>query len=101
MSKIYQTTLSKPVIFKGIGLHSGKNSEVKVLPSCANTGVIFKRIDLENNNIIQANYENVSSAKLCTTLENKAGVKVSTVEHLLEAVYIAKIDNLLIEISSE
>ena len=101
MSKIYQTTLSKPVIFKGIGLHSGKNSEVKVLPSCANTGVIFKRIDLENNNIIQANYENVSSAKLCTTLENKAGVKVSTVEHLLAALYIANIDNVLIEISSE
>ena len=101
MNNIYQTTLAEPVIFKGIGLHSGKNSEVKVLPSGANTGVIFKRVDLENGNIIQANYQNVSSAKLCTTLENNSGAKVSTVEHLLAALYIAEIDNALIEINSE
>ena len=101
MNSIYQTTLAKPVIFKGIGLHSGKNSEVKVLPSGANTGVIFKRVDLENKNIIQANYQNVSSAKLCTTIENNSGAKVSTVEHLLAALYIAEIDNALIEINSE
>ena len=101
MNNIYQTTLAKPAIFKGIGLHSGKNSEVRVLPSGANTGVIFKRVDLENGNIIQANYQNVSSAKLCTTLENNSGAKVSTVEHLLAALYIAEIDNALIEINSE
>ena len=101
MNNIYQTSLAKPVLFKGIGLHSGKNSEVKVLPSGANTGVIFKRVDLKNNNIIHANYQNVSSAKLCTTLENNSGVKVSTVEHLLAALYIAEIDNALIEINSE
>ncbi len=101
MNNIYQTSLAKPVIFKGIGLHSGKNSEVKVLPSGANTGVIFKRVDLKNNNIIHANYQNVSSAKLCTTLENNSGAKVSTVEHLLAALYIAEIDNALIEINSE
>ena len=101
MDNIYQTTLIKPVTFKGIGLHSGKNSEVKVLPSSANTGISFKRVDLENRNIIQANYQNVSSAKLCTTLENNFGAKVSTVEHLLAAFYIVGIDNALIEINSE
>ena len=101
MKNVYQTTLSEPVIFKGIGLHSGKNSEVKVLPSGANTGVIFKRVDLEDGNIIKANYQNVSSAKLCTTLENNSGAKVSTVEHLLAALYIAEIDNAFIEINSE
>ena len=101
MNNIYQTTLKKPVTFKGIGLHSGKNSEVKVLPSSANTGISFKRVDLENRNIIQANYQNVSSAKLCTTLENNFGAKVSTVEHLLAALYIVGIDNALIEINSE
>tara|TARA_A100001015_G_scaffold249151_1_gene286947 strand:+ start:3414 stop:4340 length:927 start_codon:yes stop_codon:yes gene_type:complete len=101
VNNIYQTTLAKPVIFRGIGLHSGKNSEIKVLPSDANTGVIFKRVDLENNNLIKANYQNVSSAKLCTTLENNSGVKVSTVEHLLAALYIADIDNVIIEINSE
>ena len=101
MNDIYQTTLIKPVIFKGIGLHSGKYSEVKVLPSSANTGITFKRVDLENGNIIEANYQNVSSAKLCTTLENNFGAKVSTVEHLLAAFYIIGIDNALIEINSE
>ena len=101
MKNVYQTTLSEPVIFKGIGLHSGKNSEVKVLPSGANTGVIFKRVDLEDGNIIKANYQTVSSAKLCTTLENNSGAKVSTVEHLLAALYIAEIDNAFIEINSE
>ena len=101
MNNIYQTTLVKPVIFKGIGLHSGKISELKVLPSASNTGIIFKRVDLEKNNIIRANYQNVSSAKLCTTLENSAGARVSTVEHLLAALYIAEIDNALIEINSD
>ena len=101
MNSIYQTTLINPVIFKGIGLHSGKNSEVKVMPSSANTGITFKRVDLKNGNIIQANYHNVSSAKLCTTLENSFGAKVSTVEHLLAALYIVGIDNVLIEINSE
>ena len=51
--------------------------------------------------MIKANYQNVSSAVLCTTLENSFGVKVSTVEHLLAALYIAEIDNALIEINNE
>ena len=66
-----------------------------------NEGIVFKRTDLKKNNIIKADYKNVSSAKLCTTLENKNGVKVSTVEHLLAAFYISGIDNALIEINNE
>ena len=66
-----------------------------------NEGIIFKRTDLKENNLIKANFQNVSSAKLCTTLENKNGVKVSTVEHLLAAFYICGIDNVLVEINSE
>ena len=62
---------------------------------------MFKRIDLKKNNLIKANFENVSSAKLCTTLENNYGVKVSTVEHLLAAFYIYGVDNALVEINSE
>ena len=53
------------------------------------------------NNLIKANYKNVTSAKLCTTLENEHGVKVSTVEHLLAALYIAEIDNAIIEIDNQ
>ena len=66
-----------------------------------NEGIIFKRTDLKENNLIKANFQNVSSAKLCTTLENKNGAKVSTVEHLLAALYFAEIDNAIIEINTE
>lgn len=101
MEEIYQKTLSKKVSFSGIGLHSGKFAKVDVLPAEANKGIVFKRVDLIKNNLIKANYKNVSSAKLCTTLENRYGKKVSTVEHLLAAFYIAGIDNALVEINNE
>ena len=101
MLRIYQQTLSKPINFKGQGLHTGRSCAIKILPAEANQGITFKRTDLDKNNIIKANYKNVSSAKLCTTLENKFGVKVSTVEHLLAAFYISGIDNVMVEIDNE
>ena len=101
MQVIYQKTITNPLIFKGISLHSGTDSKITILPGKADQGIVFKRIDLKENNLITAIYENVSSAKLCTTLENNSGVKVSTVEHLLAALYIAGIDNALIEINNE
>ncbi len=101
MLNIFEQTLSKAISFEGIGLHTGEKSRIKILPGEAGKGIIFKRIDLAKNNIIKANYNNVSSAKLCTTLENSHGIKVSTVEHLLAALYIAEIDCAVIEIDSE
>ena len=101
MPNIYQSTLIKPILFKGIGLHSGKISSVKLLPAEAGQGIIFKRTDLKARNIIEANYKLVSSATLCTRLKNKFGVSVSTVEHLLAALYITGVDNVVIEIDSE
>ena len=101
MQELYQKTLSKSVNFEGIGLHSGRKSFIKVLPAKEDTGIIFKRTDLENNNLIKADFSNVSSARLCTTLENNYGVKVSTVEHLLAAFYISGIDNAIVEIDNE
>jgi len=101
MYEIYQKTLSKEVKFKGIGLHSGKASSVNVIPAKEDKGIVFKRVDLNKNNEIKANFRNVTSAKLCTTLENNHGVKVSTVEHLLAALYIVGIDNAIIEIDNE
>ena len=100
MLKIYQQTITNPVSFEGVGLHTGKVAHVRILPAKSDTGIVFKRIDLKKNNIIKANYQNVSSAKLCTTLENNNGVKVSTVEHLLAAFYISEIDNAIIEIDN-
>ena len=100
MLDIFQKTILKQVSFKGIGLHSGLNTEVKVLPAAENYGIVFKRTDLDQNNLIKANFENVHSAKLCTTLQNNFNVNISTVEHLLAALYITGIDNALIEINN-
>jgi UDP-3-O-[3-hydroxymyristoyl] N-acetylglucosamine deacetylase len=101
MQSIYQKTIIEPISFSGIGLHSGIISKIKIYPAKANQGIVFKRTDLKENNLVEANFMNVSSAILCTTLENIHGVKVSTVEHLLAAFYIAGIDNALVEINCE
>jgi len=101
MLNTFQKTLSKPVSLIGVGLHSGQESKITIYPGKEDQGIIFKRIDLAEKNIVGANYRNVSSAKLCTTLENEYGVKVSTVEHLLAAIYISGIDNAIIEIDSQ
>ena len=100
MLEPFQKTILKNVTFKGVGLHSGLNIEVKILPAEENHGIVFKRTDLDKNNFIEANFKNVSSAKLCTTLQNKFNITVSTVEHLLAALYITGVDNALIEISN-
>ena len=100
MSDLFQKTISKQTEFKGIGLHSGLESKIKVVPAESNTGIVFKRIDLRENNIIKANFESVFSAKLCTTIQNDFNVSISTVEHLLAAFYITGIDNVLIEIDA-
>ena len=101
MFEVYQKTLAKKVSFKGIGLHSGKLATIDILPAEVNKGIVFKRIDLNQNNFIKASYDNVSSTRLSTTLENNHGIKVSTVEHLLAAFYMAGIDNAIVEINNE
>ena len=101
MISIFQKTLQDKVSFSGIGLHSGKISKINILPAKEDEGIVFKRVDLNKNNLVKANFANVSSAILCTTLENKHGIKVSTVEHLLAALYITGIDNATIEIDNE
>ncbi len=101
MNDIYQKTLSEKISLEGIGLHSGKSASISLLPAREDEGIVFKRTDLKSNNIIKANFSNVSSARLCTTLENDHGIKVSTVEHLLAAFYIIGIDNAIVEIDNE
>ena len=100
MSNLFQKTILKKAEFKGVGLHHGLKSIIKIIPADENYGILFKRIDLEKNNIIKANFENVSSTKLCTTIQNNFNVSISTVEHLLAALYMTGIDNALIEINS-
>ena len=93
-----QKTLKKEVNFSGIGLHSGAKVNVTLSPANSNSGIIFKRIDLEKNNEIVANFKNVSSAKLCTKIENGTGANVSTIEHLMAAFYICGVDNLIVNL---
>ena len=76
MNRIYQKTLSEPVSFEGVGVHSGKRSKIKILPGNNDSGILFKRVDLLNNNLIEAHYMKVSSTTLSSTLQNKFGVKV-------------------------
>ena len=95
----YQKTLNSQVSFSGIGLHSGKKVDVTLEPANSNSGITFKRIDLEKNNEVIANFKNVSSAKLCTKIENEFGTTVSTVEHLMAAFYVCGIDNLVVNLN--
>ena len=95
----YQKTLNNEVNFSGTGLHSGVKVDVTLTPTNSNSGVIFRRIDLEKDNEIVANFKNVSSAKLCTKIENSNGVNVSTIEHLLAAFYICGLDNIVVNLN--
>ena len=95
----YQKTLNSETNFSGIGLHSGVKVDVTLVPANSNSGIIFKRTDLEKDNEIVANFKNVSSAKLCTKIENDYGVSVSTIEHLLAAFYVCGIDNIIVNLN--
>tara|TARA_B100001057_G_scaffold57313_1_gene50821 strand:+ start:1640 stop:2560 length:921 start_codon:yes stop_codon:yes gene_type:complete len=101
MSILKQKTIKKPIILSGIGLHSGKKANIKLLPGSPNSGIIFKRSDLKNNNLIYPSVFNVTSASYCTKITNESGVSVSTVEHLMAALCGKGIDNLIIETDSE
>ena len=101
MSILKQKTLRKEIKLSGVGLHSGKNVNIKLVPQRPNTGIYFKRTDLTSNNIIYPSVFNVSSASYCTKISNEYGVSVSTIEHLMAALYGKGVDNLLVEIDSE
>ena len=96
-----QKTVNQDVIIDGIGLHSGKNVKMRILPALPNSGIQFKRIDISNNNIIIPSVFNVTNATLCTTISNEYGVKVSTIEHLMAALFGLGIDNAMIEIDND
>ena len=101
MSLLNQKTIKNTVRFQGIGLHSGKIVNVCLKSSEPNTGIVFKRVDLKKNNLIYPNFTNVSNTSLNTTISNNFDVKVSTIEHLMGALFGLGIDNLLVEIDNE
>ena len=101
MSLLNQKTLKETVKFQGIGLHSGKIVNVSLKKSQPDTGIVFKRIDIKHNNLVYPNFANVSNTSLNTTISNIYGVKVSTIEHLMGALFGLGVDNLIIELDSE
>ena len=98
-SLIKQKTIRNEILFQGRALHTGVKSKLKLVPSESNKGIVFIRKDKNINNIVKANWKNVTNTKLCTTISNKFGVTVSTIEHLMSAISALQIDNLKIEIS--
>ena len=101
MSYLNQKTINAIVNFSGVGLHSGKVVNLCLRPAEPNSGIIFKRIDVTNNNIVYPNFNNVTNTSLNTTISNEFGVKVSTIEHLMGALFGLGIDNAIIEIDNE
>ena len=101
MSYLTQKTIKDNVSFSGVALHSGLDVNIYIKPAEPNFGIVFKRIDLKNDNLVYPNFMNVTNTSLNTTIENESGVRVSTIEHLMGALFGLGIDNALIEIDNE
>ena len=101
MSLLTQKTIKNNVSFSGVALHSGLDVNICIKPAEPNFGIVFKRVDFNENNLVYPNFMNVTNTSLNTTIENEFGVKVSTIEHLMGALFGLGIDNVLIEIDNE
>ncbi|SES99631.1 UDP-3-O-acyl-N-acetylglucosamine deacetylase [Thalassotalea agarivorans] len=97
---MYQRTIKDKVSAIGVGLHKGEKVQLTLLPAPANTGIIFRRVDLDPAVDIPAMPEIVGETTLCTNLINEQGVQVSTVEHLLSALAGLGIDNIIVEVDA-
>ncbi|MDA9649681.1 UDP-3-O-acyl-N-acetylglucosamine deacetylase, partial [Alphaproteobacteria bacterium] len=98
---VKQKTLKNKILFSGVGLHNGKAVSMTIEPSEPNTGVVFERTDVYENNLIKAIIDNVDETCLCTKIINKHGVSVSTIEHLMAAFHGLEIDNVKVKINSD
>ncbi|MBY0407611.1 MAG: UDP-3-O-acyl-N-acetylglucosamine deacetylase [Rickettsiales bacterium] len=100
MNVALQTTLSHFVSCTGVGLHTGKPVHMVIYPAPADTGVVFKRLDVAGDKgFVAARYDAVSETKLGTTITNRHGVTVSTIEHLMAAFWGAGLDNAVVELT--
>jgi UDP-3-O-[3-hydroxymyristoyl] N-acetylglucosamine deacetylase len=101
VSYLTQKTIKNNVSFSGVALHSGLDVDICIKPADPNFGIVFKRVDIKENNLVYPNFMNVTNTSLNTTIENEFGIKVSTIEHLMGALFGLGIDNALIEINNE
>ena len=101
MSYLTQKTIKDNVSFSGVALHSGLNVNICIKPAEPNFGIVFKRVDFNRDNLVYPNFMNVTNTSLNTTIAPEFGVTVSTIEHLMGALFGLGIDNALIEIDNE
>ena len=97
---VMQTTLKNKLFFDGIGIHNGRAVKMSIEPAKPNTGIIFKRVDLDSNNLIKSIISNVEDSELCTKITNEHGISVSTIEHLMATFNGLNIDNAIIKINA-
>lgn len=95
---MFQTTIHREISTEGVGLHTGVFGHIRLVPAPADTGIVFRRVDLDSFRI-EAQGQNVARVSYATSLM-KQGVLLSTTEHLLAAVYSCGIDNLYVDIDS-
>ncbi len=94
-----QTTIQNPISCYGIGVHSGKTTQITLKPAKINSGIIFVRNDVSGfDNVVNATYDRVFDTTLSTSINNDAKVSVSTIEHLMAAIWGCNISNLIVEI---
>lgn len=96
-----QHTLAQELTIKGIGLHSGCETVLTLKPAPENYGIVFKRVDLPSQPEIKAVYGNVVDTRNCTCIGDSSGNIVATIEHLMAALSVMEIDNVLIEINNQ
>ncbi len=94
-----QHTLAGEIILSGVGVHSGIAAEIRIAPAPVDHGIVFVRSDLNADNVIRADFKNVSATQLCTVMQNDAGTSVATIEHVMAALRGVGIDNALISVS--
>ena len=95
----FQTTLKTDMKCSGLGVHSGAPANLTIRPACVHQGITFVRTDIsDRDNVIPGKWDHVTETRLCTVLSNKVGVTVSTVEHLLSALWGCGVDNAIVEI---
>jgi UDP-3-O-[3-hydroxymyristoyl] N-acetylglucosamine deacetylase len=94
-----QTTLANKVSCVGVGLHSGSHVNLSLLPATADTGIVFRRLDVaREESLVPARYNAVCETRLGTTIKNTYGVTVATIEHLMAALWGAGVDNAIVEL---
>lgn len=96
-----QHTISRPVELSGVGLHSGAETVLRLLPADMGAGLTFRRVDVaDRDNMVPALWDSVVDTRLCTVVANKAGVSVGTIEHLMAALSACGVDNAIIELDA-